>query len=410
MWIIGNEVDRGPNPSDGRIGQGDSMPQMYARMYHEIYNYIKTWDPTALVTPSALVEFTPGRAKYLDIVYDTYLARYGKPMPVDFWNMHLYILPEVKPDGTPNDIATVALGTSPALGIKESGGDPAKCSLANVYCMAEHDDPAVFSEQVVRMRQWMKDHGYQNYPLIITEYSLLYKYVKYSNTPGDCDWKDENGQCFTPERARDFAVNTFNYMESAADPSLGYPLDNNRLVQQWMWYSIFQTTDFATSNLATSGSGTLNLTLAGQAFSTASRAEAPTVNLFATQANGQVGSVSDGKTSVKLNVVMRNNGNTRPNQPIDVTFYRDAALTQVIGQATVPAPSGDFYGMTGCAVRSLKVPVQAVVQEELSPGDYPFWAKVDSSGSISEPNESDNVISGTFRIVPTGVFIPLIAG
>jgi hypothetical protein len=408
MWIVGNEVDRGPNPPPGNEpGQGDTMPQMYARIYHDVYHYIKQWDPTALVTPSALVEFTPGRAQYLDIVWNTYKTVYGKSMPVDFWNMHLYILPEVTPDGSPNNIANVALGTNPALGIHMSGGDPAKCALNDVYCMAEHDDPDVFAEQVVRMRQWMKDHGYRNYPLIITEYSLLYKYELTAN---GCEWKDEFGNCFTPQRVRNYAADTFNYLNTATDPNLGYPYDNNRLVQQWMWYSMHQTTHFATSNLATDGSGTLDLTLAGQAFSNATRAEPASVNLIATEPRMAPASADDGTVTARLSVTMRNNGNTRVDQPIKVTFYRDAALTQVIGSKTVPAPDADFVGMTGCSVRGITVGLNATWNEDLAGGEHSYWVKVDSDGLIAEGNEGDNVAVGKLLVAPGGVFIPLLKG
>ncbi|MGD8805472.1 MAG: CARDB domain-containing protein, partial [Chloroflexota bacterium] len=117
---------------------------------------------------------------------------------------------------------------------------------------------------------------------------------------------------------------------------------------------------------------------------------------------------SDDGTSATLTVLMRNNGNTRVNEPITVTFYRDAALTEVVGQTTVPAPDADFTGMTGCAVRGLEVEVQANWQEELNTGDYFFWAKVDSSSSITEVREDDNVIIGKLKILPVGAFVPLV--
>ncbi len=411
MWVVGNEVDRAPDPPpDTGVGQGDTYPQVYADIYHEVYHYIKAWDPTALVAPSALVQFTPGREQYLDIVWNTYMARYGEPMPVDFWNMHLYILPERRPepDGSPNNIANVALGTQLAKGIYEAGGDSSKCSRDDVYCLAEHDNMDVFAEQVVSMRTWMKNHGYQNYPLIITEYSLLYPY----EVNGDsCSVMDEFGACFTPSRVRQFAINSFDYLLNTADPDLGYPLDNNKLVQQWMWYGMYQVGNFSASNLAASGTGPLVLTETGAAFQEwAATSQPDAVNLVATEANGQQGKSSDGTTTAKLNVVMRNNGNTRVNDPITVTFYRDAALNQEIGQTTVPAPDADFMGMTGCAVRSLQVDVQASWQEDLSPGDYPFWVKVNSDGAIGETNENDNVSTGMFKVIPVGVFIPLVTG
>ncbi|MGD8805471.1 MAG: hypothetical protein PVH65_06450 [Chloroflexota bacterium] len=406
MWIIGNEVDRGPDPPpDTGIGQGDTQPELYARIYHDVYHYIKAWDPTALVTPSALVQFTPGREQYLDIVWDTYMDLYGSPMPADFWNMHLYILPERKPNGSPNNIANVALGTDLSLGIYESGGDPAKCSLDTVYCFAEHDNMDAFAEQVVRMRTWMKDHGYQNYPLLITEYSLLYKYEVDGDT---CSVMDEFGNCFEPARVSQFTSNSFNYLLTEADPELGYPYDNHKLVQQWMWYGMYRAGNFSVSNLAASESDPLVLTESGQIFHDMTRAEPASVNLMPSEAYGLQGRSTGGETTVTLFAVMRNNGNSRVNEPITLTFYRDAGLTQVIGQTTVPAPDADFMGMTGCAVRGLKVSVQASWQEELSSGEYPFWVKVDSSGSIDELDEADNVTNGIFRIAPAGTFIPLV--
>lgn len=406
LWIIGNEIDRGPN-SDGSPGQGDTMPQMYARIYHDVYHYIKQWDPTALVTPSSLVQFTPGRAQYLDIVYDTYLALYRKPMPVDLWNMHLYALPELRTDGTPNDIASVAVGTDPALGIYESGGWASRCPLDNVYCLAEHDDLDVFADQVVRMRTWMKNHGYQNYPLIITEYSLLYNYEVRGDT---CSVMDEYGECFDPPRVKAFASGSFDYLLNAKDPELGYPYDGGRLVQQWMWYSMHRVGNFSASNIAMNDYSPLHLTQPGQAFYDAAHADPATINLMTTEVHDAAGRVSGeaGTISANLSIEMRNNGNTRVNRPIKVTFYRDAALKKVMGTATVPAPDADFVGMTGCAVRGLTVTVNAVWEETLSPGNYPFWVKVDSDNSIAEPNEADNIATGTFLVPVESVHLPVL--
>ena len=40
LWIVGNEVDRGPNPGETTGGQGDTYPDVYARAYNEIYHFI----------------------------------------------------------------------------------------------------------------------------------------------------------------------------------------------------------------------------------------------------------------------------------------------------------------------------------------------------------------------------------
>jgi len=264
LWIIGNEVDRGPGPGNPSGGVGDTFPDAYARTYHDAYEFIKQRDPMALVGISGLVEVTPGRLQYLDLVWDYYLELYQSPMPVDVWNMHLYILPEVMPDGQPNDIASVALGTDPALGIYESGGIPEACILSDVYCVAEHDSMEVFAEQVVAMRTWMRDHGQRQKPLILSEYSILYPYY---DPPGQaCGLQDENGKCFDPERVKSFMANSFNYLETEAfDSELGYSLDNDRLVQQWNWFSIYHQFIGHASNLI-SADEQPQLTPAGQLF------------------------------------------------------------------------------------------------------------------------------------------------
>ena len=123
-------------------------------------------------------------------------------MPVDVWNMHIYVLPEVESNGqTPNSIANVALGTDPTLGKRGSGGNWQQCADPDVYCFAEHDDLTIFGEQVVAMRQWMKNHGQQQKPLILSEFSILYPYVDDGDS---CYIQDEFGNCFTPERVTSF--------------------------------------------------------------------------------------------------------------------------------------------------------------------------------------------------------------
>ena len=114
LWAIGNEVDRGPNPGDIYGGQGDMYPETYAVAYHEIRAFIKKHDPTARTAISGLVQVTPSRLRYLDRVWNEYFRRYGTPMPVDVWNMHVYVLPEVEADGiTPNGIANIPVGVDP---------------------------------------------------------------------------------------------------------------------------------------------------------------------------------------------------------------------------------------------------------------------------------------------------------
>ena len=88
IWLVGNEPDC--------IYQGDVWPEEYARIYHDVYTFIKGRDRMSLVSPGGIVQPTPLRLQYLDRVLAEYQALYGMPMPVDVWNIHNAILNEVR--------------------------------------------------------------------------------------------------------------------------------------------------------------------------------------------------------------------------------------------------------------------------------------------------------------------------
>ena len=76
LWFMSNEPDS--------VYQGDPIrPTVYAHVYHDFYEYIKGLDPTALIANGGIVQPTPCRLEYLDIVLDTYQTAYGEAMPVD---------------------------------------------------------------------------------------------------------------------------------------------------------------------------------------------------------------------------------------------------------------------------------------------------------------------------------------
>jgi hypothetical protein len=400
LWLIGNEIDRGPNPENcAKQVQGDVYPEVYARAYHDVYTFIKQQDPTALVANGGLVEITPGRLQYLDKVWQAYQQRYGHTMPVDVWNMHLYVLPEARPDGVPNGIANVALGTDPALAIREGDGTPSHCGDPKVYCWAEHDDLAAFTQQVVAMRTWMKAHGEQNKPFILSEYSILYPY---QSDPGGCYLKDEYGNCFTPQRVSAFMSKTFNYLDSAIDPALGYPLDGNRLVQRWMWFMAYTPAVGYISNLL--DPSLTSLTLVGNQLKTETAARASTINLFPGQVGAAAGHTGapGGTASVNLYVPVLNGGSVPTGTPFTVTFYKDQALTQVIDSTVV---SG---AVSGCVGSPFTV---RATWANLPVGVHHFWVKIDSANNIGEANEGDNIGTGTVTVsvLSNGRFLPLIS-
>ena len=405
-WIVGNEPDRGP--TEGSSGQDDMMPNMYARAYHDVYEYIKGRDPSAKVATAGLVEITPGRIQYLDMVSFAYYAAYKTEIPADVWTMHLYVMPEVTPTGEVSNLAAVALGTDPALGMRESGGASNLCGDVNndVYCFADNDNPLFFERQIRDMRTWMKAHGQQNKPLLITEYSILYPYEEFPD--GTCDFlRDEFGQCFTPSRVSNYLRATFDLIDGAGelrDTSLGYPQDEYRLVQQLLWYSLYtedvgNASNLYKSNTLTETETLTTVTLAGAAFQAEIGERTPQPNLSPWNAANVAGFVIAPATTatVTLSADIYNNGTTAA-ITTTTTFYADAAMTNVIGSASVPA-------MIGCARGPVSVNVE---WNGLTPGVHTYWVKADSSAVVSESSENDNVTSGVVIIDPQQIFLPAV--
>jgi hypothetical protein len=202
VWFVGNEPDR----------QDYVYANHYAQLYHDFYTFLKTEDPTCQVGIGGVVQTTPIRLEYLDLILGAYQSQYGKAMPIDVWNVHHYLLREATDYGG---------GLPP-------GTDTNKAIL---YGIQEHDllDPHPNDPQklgwkghLVEMRRWMRDRGYRDRPLIITEFGILMPEIY--------------GYNYT--RVRDFLLATFDWMMTATDPEIGYPADGNRLVQAWAWYSL----------------------------------------------------------------------------------------------------------------------------------------------------------------------------
>ena len=206
IWFIGNEMDR--RDWDGGQ-QNEMLPQLYAVAYRELYNIVKSEDPTARVAIGGMIQATPLRLQYLTIVWDTYLSLYGEPMPVDIWNVHNFILREVR-DSWGADIP-------PGIDVTEG---------AYVNDPTTHIDMAIFDQQVRAFRQWMKDRGLQNKPLFVNEYGVL--------LPNSVFGYPENDSAVV----QNFMHATFEYFLNTKDCSLGFQADECRLVQRWAWYSL----------------------------------------------------------------------------------------------------------------------------------------------------------------------------
>jgi hypothetical protein len=100
-----------------------------------------------------------------------------------------------------------------------------------------------------------------------------------------------------------------------------------------------------------------------------------------------------------MRVSFRNNGNIAVEDPFQVTFYSDANRQQLLGTVVIDPL------VRGCTLKSYTA---ALELPGLTPGNYPFWATVDSQNDIQE-NPADNVdnrISGVL-LVPVVPFYDL---
>ena len=214
-WIIGNEPDV--------VVQDNVTPQRYADLYHLLYTFIKERDPSARVVIGGVSQPTPLRLAYLDIVLDTYRETYGRPMPVDVWNVHAFILREER--------------DSWGIGIPPGMSD----DLAIRYEVEDHGDMAIFRQNMVNFRAWMAERGYADRPLVVSEYGFL--------MPHDFG--------FPPEQVADFMTATFDYFLTARNET-GYPPDDHRLVQWWFWFVFDDTQEpFSASFLYDGNAGRL---------------------------------------------------------------------------------------------------------------------------------------------------------
>lgn len=221
FWLIGNEPDV--------PWQDNTTAEDYAVAYHDIYQFIKSRDPSARIGAGGISLPTPLRLAYLDRVLETYRARYGQPMPVDLWSIHLFTLRE--------EAGSWGIGIPP--GMTEAAGE--------LYEIEDHGDIELLKTHVNRFRDWMADNGYGDKPLAVTEFGIL--------LPEDYG--------FPPELVQRYLTEAFDYFLTATGDS-GLAADGGRLVQYAFWYSLYDDGDYQTGNLY--DGATDSLTELGQAY------------------------------------------------------------------------------------------------------------------------------------------------
>jgi hypothetical protein len=202
LWIIGNEPEC--------IWQDNRTPEQYAEIYRQCYQFLKEVDPTSQIAIGGVVQPTPLRLQWLDRAMAHYQALYGAPMPVDVWNIHIQITLERRGD----------YGSEIPAGIDADRGAD--------YPWWENANVDIFRQLIWDFRHWMAQRGQTDKPLIISEYGVLYPsqfFDTLGGMPGD-------------ERVKRFMRETFEFLLSARDEGLGYPGDDHRLVQRWLWFSL----------------------------------------------------------------------------------------------------------------------------------------------------------------------------
>jgi hypothetical protein len=221
VWIIGNEPDV--------IWQDSITPEEYALDYNILYQVIKNSDPTARIAVAGVSQGTPLRLAYLDRVLQAYQNNFKAAMPVDWWTLHGFVLREERDSW--------GVGIPP--GFPDQNGQ--------LYEISDHGSIQLFKQQIIAFRTWMKDRGYQNSPLAITEFGIL--------------MPPEYG--YSPMIIQQYIRDTFQWLSEADDPLIGLPQDNLHLVQRWAWFSLADS-QYSASDLAIIN--THRLTPAGEAY------------------------------------------------------------------------------------------------------------------------------------------------
>ena len=221
IWQVGNEPDV--------PWQSNSTPEQYARVYRQLYMLVKQVDPTATLAAGAISQPTPLRRQYLDQILAEYQRQFQETMPVDVWAIHAAVLREERD----------TWGVDIPPGLPDAVGQ-----LVEVQ---DNDRLDLLQQQLVDLRTWMRDEGYQDRPLIVTEFSILMPFTYGYDT----------------QRVATFMTGAMDFMRTAADLEVGYPADEYRLVQRWAWYSVVAD-DYPTGNLFDPRTG--QLTALGRIF------------------------------------------------------------------------------------------------------------------------------------------------
>ena len=203
IWAIGNEPDV--------IWQDNLTADQYAKVYHELYTFIKQKDPKAVVAFGGFSTMTPLRRQYVDWVLKSYERQFGKKLSADMWAVHSYVLREER--------GSWGVDIPPGMNNVQKG---------QLYEIEDHKNPQIAQALIREFRAFMNSRGYRQLPLVITEFGIL--------MPPDYG--------FEPAVVSDYMKQMINYQLNAVDSKTGYSKDGNKLVQYWFWFTLVDDGSF----------------------------------------------------------------------------------------------------------------------------------------------------------------------
>jgi len=374
LWLVGNEPDC--------LYQDSVGPERYAAIYHEVYQELKRLDPTAQVGIGGIVQATPLRMRWLDRVWQEYQRRYGEPMPVDVWNVHGFVLREVRWDWQSGNCLASKCAPPGATewgcwGCNIPPGISADCG--RWIEIDDLDRMDLFAEQIVRFRQWMADHGQRDKPLIVSEYTILFN--------------EELGYGF--ERVRDYMLATFDYFLNATDPDIGYPADGNRLVQRWAWYSLDDDSfGWGTTWGVLFNRHTHEITPMGEAFGEyAARLITPYVDLYPQRVSWAWAEppVYGESPPLVVTAVVANRGNTVVQEPFVVrAWLGKPGGGGYLGQTTVSSVPSRYAGQSEATI-TRQVAINGPIEKMIT-------VRVDTTRQVAESDEENNQSQVELRV------------
>lgn len=202
-WLFMNEPDV--------YGQARRTPQEYAEEYHWFYYAMKAADSTCKIYAGGITQASPQRIRWMQEMLDHYETTYSETLPCDGFHIHTYLMPEA-----------FGPGVGEAYGVSNPTSDP------NVTSIQENDDwwwsnaslkdVNILRDYLMNFRIWMKDNGYENKPVIVSEHTVLLY--------------------MSPAYLVPYMNDSLTLFLNGKDITYGCPLDDYRLVQEFAFFCI----------------------------------------------------------------------------------------------------------------------------------------------------------------------------